>query len=171
VELTWASVTYDKDGQKTLETILFTDKEYPSNASPGRSQGVQIIERLDDYSSFIPQSLINRNQAILEAVKSSAFVEMRLSFSKDSERDGSNFYASDPVYLLKYGYNSLNRQATLEGKYWDEQRGLARTMIAGNLDRPELKELDNQLQGYSPVESGVRIGFDELWIFTPDSGN
>jgi hypothetical protein len=72
--------------------------------------------------------------------------------------------------LLKYGYDSLDRLATLEGKYWDEQCGLARAIISGNLDRPELKELDGKLQGYSSLESGVRIGFYQLWIFAPDSG-
>ena len=171
VELTWASVTYDKDGQKTLETLLFTDTEFPNNPNPWVHQNVQIVGQSNDRSSFIPSSLFYRNDDILQAVESSAFVEMKLSFWKESERDGSNLHASDPVYLLKYGYDSLNRLATLTEKYWDEHRGLARAIISGNLDRPELKELDDQLQGYSPVESGVRIGFAKLWIFAPDSGN
>jgi hypothetical protein len=90
VELTWASVTYDKDGQKTLETLLFTDTEFPNNPNPWVHQNVQIVGQANDRSSFIPSSLFYRNDDILKAAESSAFVEMELSFWKDSERDSSN---------------------------------------------------------------------------------
>ncbi len=97
---------------------------------------------------------------------------MQLGFVKDSSSDRDAIVNSyTDLIFLKFGYDANVRVGYLEAKYWDEHRGLARTIITGNLDDPKLKELDNKLQGYPPLESGVRIAFSKLWIFAPNSGN
>jgi hypothetical protein len=113
--------------------------------------------------------LVYPNQDIFDAVQGSAFIQVRLTFTKDSDKTDvlNRASPSEEKYMYKYGYMPLNRSQYLEGKYWDENRGLARAIIAGNLDRPELEKLDQRLGGYPPVESGVRIGYWKLWIFSP----